>query len=195
MPHILKPCSTGWDVKVVIPSTQKSWIGAQQGHLNPRAVVDFDSVRQGIPDRGHREGPILLSQGHRCVDPGDPLSCGFQNPDPDGQGETSPSPRSLREGELGEWILLDAVSSLCSKNLGSNLTQFCLQTPASCANIALHNIFPGEIDLVVSLSRPVPDPFTNFSLFAMLRFPGRIMGGTHLVRTTRVVTGPYARRY
>lgn len=24
------------------------------------------------------------------------------------------------------------------------------QTPASCSNIALHNIYPGEIDLVIS---------------------------------------------
>ncbi|KAF9651382.1 sure-like protein [Thelephora ganbajun] len=85
----------GWDVKVVIPSTQKSWIG--------KAYHIQDIIK----------GRYYYPKGA------------------DGQGETSPSPRSLREGEIGEWILLDA-------------------TPASCANIALHNLFPGEIDLVIS---------------------------------------------
>ena len=36
----------------------------------------------------------------------------------------------MKEGETGEWVLLDG-------------------TPASCANIALHNLYKGEIDLVV----------------------------------------------
>jgi len=86
----------GWDVKVVVPSTQKSWIG--------KAFQIQDTVR------GRYYYP-------RVAD--------------DGQGEISQSSRSLKEGELGEWILLDA-------------------TPASCSNIALHNLFPGEIDLVIS---------------------------------------------
>jgi len=51
--------------------------------------------------------------------------------DPDGLGEFSDSPRALKEGEIGEWILLDG-------------------TPASCSNIALHNLYPGEIDLLLS---------------------------------------------
>ncbi|KAF8337397.1 sure-like protein [Cantharellus anzutake] len=49
----------------------------------------------------------------------------------DARSEVSDASRPLKEGELGEWILLDA-------------------TPATCANIAIHNIFPGEIDLVIS---------------------------------------------
>lgn len=35
------------------------------------------------------------------------------------------------------------------------------QTPASCSNIALHNLYPGEIDLVVChglLSLPLATP-------------------------------------
>jgi len=51
--------------------------------------------------------------------------------DPAGRGETSDVSRPLKEGEPGEWILLDA-------------------TPATCTNIALYNIYPGEIDLVIS---------------------------------------------
>jgi len=85
----------GWDVKVVLPSTQKSWIG--------KAYQINDIIK----------GRYYYPKGM------------------DGQGETSPSPRSLKEGEIGEWILLDA-------------------TPASCSSIALHNLFPGEIDLVIS---------------------------------------------
>ncbi|KIJ30958.1 hypothetical protein M422DRAFT_186528 [Sphaerobolus stellatus SS14] len=49
---------------------------------------------------------------------------------PDGHGETSEVSRPLREGEVAEWILLDG-------------------TPATCANVALHNLYPDEIDLVV----------------------------------------------
>ncbi|KAF8321285.1 sure-like protein [Clavulina sp. PMI_390] len=45
--------------------------------------------------------------------------------------ETSDVSRPLKEGELGEWILLDG-------------------TPATCANIGLHNLFPDQIDLVIS---------------------------------------------
>ena len=43
------------------------------------------------------------------------------NSDPGGQGEISPSPRSLKEGEIGEWILLDAVSSMYYGVLDENL--------------------------------------------------------------------------
>ncbi|EGO01748.1 hypothetical protein SERLA73DRAFT_132245 [Serpula lacrymans var. lacrymans S7.3] len=50
--------------------------------------------------------------------------------EPDGRGETSPTSRLLKDGEVAEWILLDG-------------------TPATCANIALHNIYPKQIDLLV----------------------------------------------
>ena len=74
------------------------------------------------------------------------------HPDLDGQGETSPSPRSLKEGEIGEWILLDAVGSVYHGYRDNDLTlNPDLQTPASCSSIALRNLFPGEIDLVVSV--------------------------------------------
>ncbi|KAI0307830.1 sure-like protein [Multifurca ochricompacta] len=85
----------GWDVRVVIPSSQKSWIG-----------------------KAYQIKDIILGR--------------FYYPrDPDGLGETSDSSRALKEGEIGEWILLDG-------------------TPATCANIALHNLYPGEIDLLLS---------------------------------------------
>lgn len=66
----------------------------------------------------------------------------------DGKGEISEKSRPLQEGEIGQWILLDGVSlsvlSLCCPPT-------VLQTPATCANIALHNLYNGEIDLVVCL--------------------------------------------
>jgi len=85
----------GWDVRVVIPSSQKSWIG--------KAYQIKDIIRGRF----------------------------YYPRDPDGLGEFSDVPRALKEGEIGEWILLDG-------------------TPASCANIALHNLYPGEIDLLLS---------------------------------------------
>ncbi|VDC01989.1 unnamed protein product [Peniophora sp. CBMAI 1063] len=85
----------GWDVKVVIPSSQKSWIG--------KAYQIHDTIQ------GNYFYPKL----------------------PDGEGEVSETSRPLKEGELGEWVLLDG-------------------TPASCSNIALHNLYKDEIDLVLS---------------------------------------------
>ncbi|KAI0067690.1 sure-like protein [Artomyces pyxidatus] len=85
----------GWDVKVVIPSSQKSWIGKAY------QIQDITYGRYYYPR------------------------------DPDGSGETSEVSRPLAEGEIGEWILLDG-------------------TPATCANIALHNLYRGEIDLLLS---------------------------------------------
>jgi len=80
---------------VVLPSSQKSWIGAAY------------QIRDVI------KGQYYYPR------------------EPDGNGETSPTPRPLKEGEVGEWVLLDA-------------------TPASCANIAIHNLYPGEVDLLIS---------------------------------------------
>ncbi|KIO25778.1 hypothetical protein M407DRAFT_207567 [Tulasnella calospora MUT 4182] len=85
----------GWDVKVVVPSSQKSWIG--------KAYQIKDIIK----------GAYYYPKA------------------PDGKGETSEFPRPLKEGEVGEWILLDG-------------------TPATCTNIALHNLYPGQIDLVIS---------------------------------------------
>ncbi|GJE86092.1 survival protein sure-like phosphatase/nucleotidase [Phanerochaete sordida] len=85
----------GWDVKVVIPSTQKSWIGKAY------QITDIIRGRYYYPR------------------------------DPDGAGEISNESRPLKEGEVAEWVLLDG-------------------TPATCANIALHNLYPGQIDLLIS---------------------------------------------
>ncbi|KAI6027566.1 sure-like protein [Pisolithus microcarpus] len=85
----------GWEVKVVIPSSQKSWIGKSY-HITE------------------------ITRGNY-----------FYPREPDGlQGDTSPVSRERTNG-TDEWILLDG-------------------TPASCTNISLHNLYPGEIDLVIS---------------------------------------------
>jgi len=84
----------GWDVKVVLPNSQKSWIGKAY-HINE--IV-----------RGN-----------------------YFYPKEDGNGELTSSSRPLKNGELAEWILIDG-------------------TPATCANVALHNLYPNQIDLVIS---------------------------------------------
>ncbi|OSD03454.1 sure-like protein [Trametes coccinea BRFM310] len=85
----------GWDVKVVIPSSQKSWIGKAY------QIKDIITGRYYYPM------------------------------EPDGTGEVSEESRPLKEGELAEWILLDG-------------------TPATCANIGLHNLYHEQIDLLIS---------------------------------------------
>jgi len=85
----------GWDVKVVVPSSQKSWIGKAYH------ITQIVKGRYYYPR------------------------------DPDGKGEVSSVSRPLKEGEIAEWILLDG-------------------TPATCANVTLHNIYPGQIDLLIS---------------------------------------------
>ncbi|KAI0732371.1 survival protein sure-like phosphatase/nucleotidase, partial [Fomitopsis betulina] len=91
--HLAK--DLGWDVKVVIPSSQKSWIGKAH-HIHEVVNGRFYYPRE-----------------------------------PDGEGETSEQSRPLRDGEIAEWILLNG-------------------TPATCANIALHNLYHGDVDLVIS---------------------------------------------
>ncbi|KAJ3734879.1 survival protein sure-like phosphatase/nucleotidase [Lentinula guzmanii] len=85
----------GWDVKVVVPSSQKSWIGK---------AYQIKEITKGYY---------------------------FYPTNPNGGGEKSLVSRPLKENEVAEWILLDA-------------------TPATCANIGIHNIYPNGIDLVIS---------------------------------------------
>ncbi|WVN88198.1 5'/3'-nucleotidase SurE [Cryptococcus depauperatus CBS 7841] len=100
----------GWDVRVVIPDCQKSWVG--------KAYAISDIITTSY----------------------------FYPLEPDGlKGDISVSPRPLKEGETMEWILLSG-------------------TPASCANIALHNLYPGEIDLVVSGPNHGRNSSTAFAL-------------------------------
>ncbi|KAG2159884.1 sure-like protein [Suillus bovinus] len=87
--------SLRWDVKVVVPSSQKSWIG-KAFHIK-----EITKGRYYYPK------------------------------EPDGMGEVSSISRPLNEGEVAEWVLLDG-------------------TPATCTNIALHNLYPGTIDFVIS---------------------------------------------
>ncbi|KAF8237832.1 sure-like protein [Tricholoma matsutake] len=84
----------GWNVKVVLPASQKSWIGK---------AYHIKEVTKGS----------------------------YFYPRENGQGEISTLARPLKDGEVAEWILLDG-------------------TPATCVNVALHNLFSGQIDLVLS---------------------------------------------
>ncbi|KAH9486911.1 putative tubulin--tyrosine ligase PBY1 [Psilocybe cubensis] len=84
----------GWDVKVVLPSSQKSWIGK---------AYHIKEVTRG----------------------------NYFYPRKDGSGEITAKSRPLQDSEVAEWVLLDG-------------------TPATCANVALHNLFKDQIDLVIS---------------------------------------------
>ncbi|SCZ90402.1 BZ3500_MvSof-1268-A1-R1_Chr1-3g01966 [Microbotryum saponariae] len=87
----------GWDVKVVVPSSQRSWVGKSY------AITQVTTGRYFYPT------------GPNGTD-----------------GEQCELPRPLKEGEKTEWVLLDG-------------------TPATCANIAIHSLYPpGSIDLVIS---------------------------------------------
>ncbi|WWC89478.1 5'/3'-nucleotidase SurE [Kwoniella dendrophila CBS 6074] len=100
----------GWDVKVVIPDCQKSWVGKAY------AISDVISASYFYPL------------------------------EPDGlTGDITTKSRPLREGETMEWMLLSG-------------------TPATCTNIALHNLYPGEIDLVVSGPNHGRNSSTAFAL-------------------------------
>lgn len=100
----------GWDVKVVIPDCQKSWVG--------KAYAISDVVTTSY----------------------------FYPQEPDGlTGDITPAPRPFGNGETMEWILISG-------------------TPASCTNIALHNLYPGQIDLVISGPNHGRNSSTAFSL-------------------------------
>jgi len=101
----------GWDVKVVVPSGQRSWAGKAY------AIAD---VCTG--EYYYRASPVSA----RWSDLAARL--------PDGlQGERSHQRRELRpeDGEAHEMVLLNS-------------------TPATCTSIGLHNLYPGEIDLVIT---------------------------------------------
>ncbi|OCF60428.1 5'/3'-nucleotidase SurE [Kwoniella mangroviensis CBS 10435] len=100
----------GWDVRVVIPDCQKSWVGKAY------AISDVISASYFYP---------LEPEGLT--------------------GDITTTPRSLKEGETMEWILLSG-------------------TPATCTNIALHNLYPGEIDLVISGPNHGRNSSTAFAL-------------------------------
>ncbi|KAJ3894945.1 survival protein sure-like phosphatase/nucleotidase [Lentinula edodes] len=104
----------GWDVKVVVPSSQKSWIGKAYQIKEITKGSYFYPTNPGLYPLIHIQ-PYVLTLNYNT----------------DGEGEISSVSRPLKENEVAEWILLDA-------------------TPATCANIGIHNIYPNEIDLVVS---------------------------------------------
>ncbi|PRP89604.1 hypothetical protein PROFUN_00868 [Planoprotostelium fungivorum] len=87
----------GWNVSVVIPSSQKSWIS--------KAFQIRDQVHASFiyPTLDNKIGPY----------------------------DALHQPRGVRDGELGEWILLDG-------------------TPATCVNIGIHHFSKEPFDLVVS---------------------------------------------
>ncbi|CAK9785460.1 unnamed protein product [Cutaneotrichosporon oleaginosum] len=86
----------GWEVRVVIPDGQRSWVG-----------------------KGFAINQIITAAF-------------FYPLEPDGrQGEVTTARRPLKEGETMEWVLLNG-------------------TPATCSNIGLHNLYPGEVDMLIS---------------------------------------------
>ncbi|WOO77066.1 putative tubulin--tyrosine ligase PBY1 [Vanrija pseudolonga] len=100
----------GWDVRVVVPATQNSWVG--KGFAITQ-IIDANY---------------------------------FYPLEPDGlKGEITTKRRPLKEGESMEWVLLSG-------------------TPSTCANIALHNIYPGEIDLLISGPNHGRNSSTAFAL-------------------------------
>ncbi|KIS01096.1 5'/3'-nucleotidase SurE [Cryptococcus deuterogattii 2001/935-1] len=100
----------GWDVRVVIPDCQKSWVGKSY------AISDVVTASYFYPL------------------------------EPDGlKGDITQTRRPLKKGESMEWVLISG-------------------TPATCANIALHNIYPGEIDLVISGPNHGRNSSTAFAL-------------------------------
>jgi len=108
----------GWEVKVVLPSSQKSWIGLvlsrSDAHYPYKPIIG-----------------ILAGGAYHIKE----ITRGryFYPRSPDGTGSTSISSRPVeaRNGEFGEWVLIDG-------------------TPATCANIALNNLYTDSIDLVIS---------------------------------------------
>ncbi|BGP21742.1 hypothetical protein JCM10295v2_000617 [Rhodotorula toruloides] len=86
----------GWDVRVVVPDSQKSWVG--------KSYLIGDKVT----------GQYYYPAGEDGT-----------------EGELRDLPRPTKEGEM-EWVLLQG-------------------TPATCASIALNNLFPPDsFDLVIS---------------------------------------------
>jgi hypothetical protein len=87
----------------------------------------------------------------------------------DGQGEISAISRPLKDGELVRKVLLSLLGYLMFLSrlngylwmgYGSWFAFSChgchlmfKQTPATCVNVALHNLFSGQIDLVVCSRR------------------------------------------
>ena len=87
---------SGWDVKVVVPSSQKSWIGKAY------QIKDITGGRYFYPRHPGMSCILTIS----IVGASDDHS-------PDGHGEISTVSRPVKrnEGEYAEWILLDGVSS------------------------------------------------------------------------------------
>ena len=55
----------GWDVKVVLPSSQKSWIGKLSLYLKIQVCNCSKMNRKGIPYKGDSQRKLLLPQGRR----------------------------------------------------------------------------------------------------------------------------------
>jgi tubulin---tyrosine ligase len=80
-------------VKVVVPNSQKSWISS---------AYEITRTIEGCYYYPRDPGQSAAqAQGRtRCVN---------SSAATDGTGESSPTSRPLKEGEVGEWILLNGV--------------------------------------------------------------------------------------
>lgn len=112
----------GADVRVVVPASQRSWVG--KSYMIAQKVI----------------GAYYYARGEDGT-----------------EGETCELPRKCQGDEM-EWILLDGTPGTSSLDLKRRLESrpdgrsipACFSA-ATCASIALHNLFPaGSFDLVVS---------------------------------------------
>jgi 5'/3'-nucleotidase SurE len=137
-----------------VPSSQKSWIGAayqaSRFSLSPNKMTKSLNTHANIrrisfvladstlaPPLSLPLPPPFLPLAHPLpfLSPEEDVQGTYYYPHPPHgyTGISSPTSRPLdpSQGETSEWILLDS-------------------TPATCANIALHNLFPEGIDLLIS---------------------------------------------
>lgn len=131
----------GWDVRVVIPDSQKSWWVAPRGSA---ALMDGQGG-QGICDQRRHHRQLLLPARARR-----PHGGGHARP---------PPPQTRRVHGMGPPLRRESPPLTAPTAHPPRA-----QTPSSCANIALHNLYPGEIDLVISGPNHGRNSSTAFAL-------------------------------
>ncbi|KAJ7357393.1 hypothetical protein DFH08DRAFT_851825 [Mycena albidolilacea] len=88
--------SLGWNVKVVLPSSQKSWIGKYTAlYFAQKPFIGV--LRQSLSYHRNNQRQIFLSRTRYIMFP---LECILSIISPDGLGKTSPTSRPLEDGEV-----------------------------------------------------------------------------------------------
>jgi 5'/3'-nucleotidase SurE len=137
----------GWDVRVVVPSSQKSWIGGAYQISGPSNGLRR-LRRAPRADEPTDAGLMILqtrSTGRTTTPRDRPTRA--RSPRPRVRLRTARTP----SGSFSTAYVPDRRELLRAARRGLTLPSHLLsQTPATCSNIGLHNLYPGEIDLVVS---------------------------------------------